>query len=120
MPREGEKNLYGPVWQVPMVISPSMPSGSFLLGGFQQSTVLFSRETLNVQVAFQNEEDFIRNRVCPRGELRSGLAVPVRAGILKGSFVGGAPSALRLRNGKRKKARSLLVMRALAVSIRQT
>jgi len=76
------------MWQVPMVISPSMPSGSFLIGGFQQSTMLLSRDALNVQIAFQNEDDFVKNLACMRGELRSGLAVPVPAGILLGNFAG--------------------------------
>jgi HK97 family phage major capsid protein len=78
------------IWQVPMVISPSMPAGQFLVGAFQQSTILFSRDTLNVQLAFQNEDDFIRNLVCLRGELRSGAAVPVPAGLLKGTLPAGS------------------------------
>jgi hypothetical protein len=81
------------VWQVPMVVSPSMPQGQFLVGGFKQSTILFQRETANVQIAFQNEDDFIHNLACLRGELRSGLAVPLPSGILKGSFAGVALSA---------------------------
>ena len=64
------------VWQVPMVVSPSMAQGSFLVGAFQQSTILFSREVLTIGIAFQNEDDFVRNLVTLRGELRSGL-VPV-------------------------------------------
>jgi HK97 family phage major capsid protein len=81
------------VWQVPMVVSPSMPQGQFLVGGFKQSTILFQRETANVQIAFQNEDDFVKNLACLRGELRSGLAVPLPSGILKGSFAGVALSA---------------------------
>jgi hypothetical protein len=76
------------MWQVPLVLSPSMPSGSFLISGFAQSTILFSRDTLNVRIAFQNEDNFIKNLACLRGELRSGIAVPVPAAVLKGSFGG--------------------------------
>jgi hypothetical protein len=54
-------------------------------------SVLFIRNTLNVQFAFQNEDDFIRNLVRLRGELRSGIALPVPAGPPKGSFAGLAP-----------------------------
>jgi HK97 family phage major capsid protein len=78
------------VWQVPMIVSPSMPVGQFIVGAFQQSTILFSRETLVVEIAFQNEADFVQNLVCLRGELRSGLAVPVPAGVLKGSLPAGS------------------------------
>jgi HK97 family phage major capsid protein len=81
------------VWQVPMVVSPSMAAGSFLVGAFQQSTILFSREVLTIEIAFQNEDDFIRNLVCLRGELRSGLAVPVPAGVLKGTLPAGSLTA---------------------------
>jgi HK97 family phage major capsid protein len=78
------------IWEIPTVISPSMAPGQFIVGAFQQSTILFARETLNVQMAFQNEDDFIRNLVCLRGELRSGLAVPVPAGILVGTLPAGS------------------------------
>jgi HK97 family phage major capsid protein len=78
------------VWQVPCVISPAMPVGSFLVGSFQLATVLFVREVMNVQLAFQNEDDFIRNLVTMRGELRSGLAVPLPAGLLKGTLPAGS------------------------------
>jgi HK97 family phage major capsid protein len=80
-------------WQIPTVISPSMPVGQFLVGSFQLATVLFARETLNVQIAFQNEDDFIRNLVTMRGELRSGLAIPLPAGLLKGSLPAGSLAA---------------------------
>lgn len=81
------------VWQVPMVVSPSMAPGSFLVGAFQQSTILFARETLTVEIAFQNEDDFVRNLVTMRAELRSGLAVPVPAGVLKGTLPAGSLTA---------------------------
>jgi HK97 family phage major capsid protein len=73
-------------WQIPTVISPSMPAGSFLVGAFKQSTLMFQRESANIQIAFQNEDDFVRNLACLRGELRSGLAVPLPAGLLKGTL----------------------------------
>jgi hypothetical protein len=81
------------LWEIPTVISPSMPAGQFLIGAFVQSTILFSRETLVVEIAFQNEDDFVRNLVCMRGELRSGLAVPVPAGVLSGTLPAGSLAA---------------------------
>jgi hypothetical protein len=44
-------------------------------------------------MAFQNEDGFIRNLICLRGELRSGLAVPVPQGILKGTLPAMATAA---------------------------
>jgi HK97 family phage major capsid protein len=81
------------IWEIPTVISPSMPAGQFLIGAFVQSTILFSREFLTVEVAFQNEDDFIRNLICFRAELRSGLAVPVPAGVLSGTLPAGSLAA---------------------------
>jgi HK97 family phage major capsid protein len=78
------------IWEIPTVISPSMPAGSFLVGSFQLATVLFVREMMNVQLAFQNEDDFVRNLVTMRGELRSGLAIPLPAGLLKGTLPAGS------------------------------
>ncbi len=74
------------MWSVPVVISPSMPQGQFILGAFQQSAIVYTRETLSVEIAFQNEDDFVRNLVCLMAESRSGLAVPTPAGILKGTL----------------------------------
>jgi HK97 family phage major capsid protein len=81
------------VWQVPTVISPSMPAGKFLVGSFALATALFSREMLNVQIAFQNEDDFIRNLVTLRGELRSLAVAPVPAGLLQGTLPAGSLAA---------------------------
>jgi hypothetical protein len=51
-----------------------------------QSTALFDRQTVAVEIAFQNEDDFVRNLACLRGELRSGLAMPVPSGVLLGTL----------------------------------
>jgi hypothetical protein len=32
------------IWQVPMVVSPSMPPGQFIVGAFAQSTILFGEK----------------------------------------------------------------------------
>jgi hypothetical protein len=75
--------------QVPMVVSPSMATGNFLIDPFAEGTILFDHEVLNVQLAFQNEDDFVRNLIC----LRNGLAVPVPAGVLKGTLPAMATAA---------------------------
>jgi HK97 family phage major capsid protein len=78
------------IWQVPLVLSPVMPQGTFLVGAFAQAAQIFSREVLNVQIAFQNEDDFVRNLIALRAELRSGLAIPVPAGLLQGTLPAGS------------------------------
>lgn len=74
------------VGSVPLVISPSMPAGSWLVCAFGQATVLFSRQLLIVEIAYENEDDFIPNVACFRAEERIGLAIPVPARLLKGTF----------------------------------
>jgi hypothetical protein len=72
------------VWQVPMVVSPSMPVGQFIVGAFAQSTILFSREVLTMEIAFQNEDDVIKNLIWLRSVCGSwfGLALEwMTAGI---------------------------------------
>jgi hypothetical protein len=75
-------------WSVPLIISPSMPVGEFLVGAFAQCCVLFVRQLLVVEIAFENEDDFVRNMACLRAEERVALAVPVPAGLVKGTFGG--------------------------------
>jgi hypothetical protein len=55
--------------------APSIAPGQVIVAAFTQSTLLFFSEVLTIEIAFQNEDDFIRNLVCLRGELRTGLAV---------------------------------------------
>lgn len=59
-----------------MVVSPSMAQGTCIVAPFAPSTILFSREVLTIEIAFQNGDDFIRNLVhverrtacrCPAG-----------------------------------------------------
>ena len=66
------------IWEVPTMISPSMAQGSFIVGGYRQSAILFLRELLTIEIAFEKEDGFIRNLVCLRGELNSGRRLPVR------------------------------------------
>jgi hypothetical protein len=59
---------------------------------------------LTVEIAFQSEDDFIPNLICPRGELHTGSAVPVPARVLKGTLPAGAtPQAVPTpANGPKK------------------
>jgi len=81
------------VWGVPMVISPSLAAGQFLVGAFAESTILFERQQILVEVAYENEDDFVRNLCTMRGEQRCALAVPVPAGLVKGTVPAPAPGA---------------------------
>ena len=78
------------MWNVPVVISPSIAAGTWLVGAFAQSALLFVRQMLAVEVAYQNEDDFVKNLACLRAEERIGSAVPVPAGLIKGDVLAGA------------------------------
>jgi hypothetical protein len=63
------------MWSIPVVRSVNMPVGQYLVGSFQLSTILFMRAALVLQIAFQNEDDFVRNLMAFRAEERCALAV---------------------------------------------
>lgn len=81
------------VWSIPTIISPKMPAGKFLVGAFAESTLLFVRQLLTVEISFENEDDFIHNLACLRAEERCGLAIPVPAGLVTGSLTGTTATA---------------------------
>jgi hypothetical protein len=49
------------MWNIPVVISPSLGSGTWLVAAFQQSCVLFSRQLLTVEISYQDQDNFVRN-----------------------------------------------------------
>lgn len=73
------------MWNTPLVISPAMPAGQFLVGAFGQGALLFDRDVLHVDISYENEDDFVKNLACLRAELRAALAVPLPAAFVKGA-----------------------------------
>jgi hypothetical protein len=81
------------MWSLPVVQSPSCPLGSFLVGAFSESTILFDRQVLIVEISFENEDDFIHNLACFRAEMRFALGVPLVNGLAKGTLPAGSLAA---------------------------
>jgi HK97 family phage major capsid protein len=84
------------LWGLPVVTTPNMNVGDFLVGAFPGNCALFDRETITVEIAFQNEDDFVRNLVTIRGEERVAFAVFVPTAFVCGPFscppcAGGGP-----------------------------
>jgi HK97 family phage major capsid protein len=79
---EGQPSL----WNLPVVISAAMPAGTFLVGSFFSGAILFDREALNVQISYEDQDNFIKNLVTVRAELRSALAVAVPAAFWQGTI----------------------------------
>jgi HK97 family phage major capsid protein len=81
------------MWGIPVVRSVNMPAGQFLVGAFSLSTILFMRQVLVLQIAFQNEDDFVRNLMTFRAEERAALAVLLPQGLITGSLPVSATAA---------------------------
>ena len=75
------------LWGVPIVTDYNMTQGSYLVGAFPGNAALFDRETVNVEISFENEDDFIRNLATIRAEERVTLAVFVPQAFVKGVLV---------------------------------
>lgn len=77
---EGTQRL----WGLPVYTTPAMPANDYLVGAFPGTSALFDRESVNVEMAFQNEDDFIRNLITIRAEERIAFAVFVPKAYAKG------------------------------------
>lgn len=74
------------LWGIPLVLSPSMTSGRYLVGQFNPHCQLFDRDTVAVEVAEQNEDDFVRDLITVRAEERLALAIYQPGAFGKGTF----------------------------------
>ncbi len=74
------------LWGVPVVASPSMISGECLVGQFAPFSQIFDREDATVEIATQNQDDFIRNLVTVRAEERLTLAIYQPSAFVKGTY----------------------------------
>lgn len=79
-----------PVWGLRTVVTPAIAQGTALVGAFAQGAAVIRRKGLTVDIANQNEDDFVCNRVTVRIEERLALAVRYPAAFVKVSLA--APS----------------------------
>lgn len=63
------------VWGRPVVGTPVMTSGHFLVGAFQDGAQIFDRLEAEVLVSTENEDDFVKNLITVRAEERLAMAV---------------------------------------------
>jgi HK97 family phage major capsid protein len=80
----------GSVWGSRIVASTHMAAGTFLVGAFAGHAQILDREDVTVQVATQNEDDFIKNMLTILVEERLALAVYVAAAFEKGVVPAGS------------------------------
>lgn len=76
------------LWGRPVVTTQAMTANEFCVGAFKLATMVYDREDMNVVIATQNEDDFIKNMVTVRCEERLALAVKRPEAIVKGNFNG--------------------------------
>jgi HK97 family phage major capsid protein len=68
------------------VESLSMPAGDFLVGNFATGAQIFDRMNATIEIARQNEDDFIRNMISILAEERLALAVYAPNSFVEGTF----------------------------------
>lgn len=72
-----------PLWGLRTVVTPAIAAGTVLVGAFQQGASVIRRQGLTVDIANQNEDDFVNNRIAIRIEERLALAVRYPAAFCK-------------------------------------
>ncbi len=75
------------VWGVPVVVTTAMTAGSFLVGNFALAALLLDRQDATLDIATQDQDDFVKNLAKLRVEERVGLAVRLPGALVKGELV---------------------------------
>ena len=79
--------LFGPDYStfmgLPIVKSDQITSGTALVGNFKQCATLVGKGGVRVEIANQNEDDFVKNLFAVRIEQRCALAVRIPAAFVK-------------------------------------
>jgi HK97 family phage major capsid protein len=79
--------LAGPtLWGRPVIATAAQTAGEFTLGAFNMAAQIFDREDITVEIATENEDDFVNNRVTIRGEERLALAIHRPEAVVDGQF----------------------------------
>lgn len=79
--------LAGPtLWGRRVIATAAQTPGEFTLGAFNLAAQIFDREEITVEIATENEDDFVNNRVTIRGEERLAMAVHRPEAIIDGAF----------------------------------
>lgn len=73
-------------WGVRVIPSAAMQSGKYLAGDFARAATVYDRQETLVEIATQNEDDFIKNLLTCRAERRLALAVERPAALMGGTL----------------------------------
>lgn len=92
------------IWGMRLVLSAKEAAGSYLVGAFGGNSQILDREEVNVRIAEQNEDDFIKNMMTVLVEERLVLLIFTAAAFEKGTIpvvTPGGASAPESRRGSR-------------------
>lgn len=74
------------IWGLPAVESDSIAAGTFAVGAFDTAADLVDRQTVSVEISYEDGDNFTTNMATVLFEERIGLAVKVPTAFIKGSF----------------------------------
>ena len=73
------------LWGIPVVPTNAVNQDTFLIGDFQSAAILLDREAVRIDIALEDQDDFVRNMIKVRCEERIGLAVRLPQALIKGA-----------------------------------
>lgn len=82
VPNGGEARL----WRVPVIVSNAMTVGNFILGDWTMGATIYDREQMDIRVAEQHADFFVRNGVAILAEERYGFGIELPKAYCKGQF----------------------------------
>ena len=74
------------MWGLPVVNTPAMTAGDFLVGNFTMGATVYDRMGVEVLISTENADDFETNRATVRAEERVAIAVKRPQAFTKGTF----------------------------------
>ena len=77
-----------PLWGIPTYLSSNITAGQALVGAFQQGGSIVRKGGIRVEATNSDQDDFIKNLVTVRAEIREALAVRIPAAFVLVSEAG--------------------------------
>ena len=74
------------MWALPVVATPAMTGGDFLVGNFRVGATIYDRMSAEVLISTENVDDFEKNLASMRAEQRVAIAVKRPTAFTKGTF----------------------------------
>lgn len=82
-PANGAENR---IWKMPVVVTNAMPADNFILGDFMMGGKIYDKESVEIRVAEQHSDFFVKNGVAVLAEERYVLGIQRPKAFCKGLF----------------------------------